>query len=154
MSTEGLVGIPLPLFDGGFWESAEALLSMDSILTEVTPAGSNSGSEDLNRSTMDERKRRRMISNRESARRSRMRKQKHLEDMRSLSNRLRFENRQMANRLDVVLQHNEMLRRENDRLRSESQELRRKLQDIRRFLLFRRLQHLASVNQQNPLLNA
>ncbi|XP_068655305.1 bZIP transcription factor 44-like [Aristolochia californica] len=151
MSTEGLVGIPLPVFDGGFWESAEALLSMDSIMMEVSPAGSNSGSDEFNRSADDDRKRRRKISNRESARRSRMRKQKHLDDLRSQANRLRLDNREMANRLNLALQHNEMLRQENDRLRSESQELRRKLQDIRRFLLFRRLQHLASVNQQNPL---
>ncbi|CAI8615178.1 unnamed protein product [Vicia faba] len=45
---------------------------------------------------IDERKRKRMISNRESARRSRMRKQKQLEDLSDEANMLQTENKRIA----------------------------------------------------------
>ncbi|KAJ8439728.1 LOW QUALITY PROTEIN: hypothetical protein Cgig2_009552 [Carnegiea gigantea] len=65
------------------------------------------GSDELNQigSTMDERKRRRMISNRESARRSRMRKQRHLENLRNQMNRLKTQNREWVNRLRFIAQY-------------------------------------------------
>ncbi|MCI30018.1 ocs element-binding factor 1-like, partial [Trifolium medium] len=43
----------------------------------------------------DERKRKRMLSNRESARRSRMKKQKQLEDLSDEANRLQIENKKL-----------------------------------------------------------
>lgn len=54
----------------------------------------SSGSDGVN-GAMDERKRKRMISNRESARRSRERKQKLMEDLQDEANRLRNENRRL-----------------------------------------------------------
>lgn len=95
-------------------------------------------------SVVDERKRRRMISNRESARRSRMRKQKHLENLRNQVNRLRIENRELNNRLRFVLYHFQRVRTDNDRLRNDQVLLRQKLSDIRQFLVYRQLQHLSS----------
>ncbi|KAI3794144.1 hypothetical protein L1987_36771 [Smallanthus sonchifolius] len=94
---------------------------------------SNSGSDGgcpvvVNR--IDERKRRRMISNRESARRSRMRKQKHLENLRNLVNRHKSGNRELMNRLRLALHHGQILGIENERLRSESVMLRQKLWDL------------------------
>ncbi|URE44086.1 ocs element-binding factor 1 [Musa troglodytarum] len=77
----------------------------------ASPGGTSSGSsmfhssgssEDL-QAAMDEKKRKRMISNRESARRSRLRKQKHLDDLMALANQLRKEN---SSRLESL---NEML---------------------------------------------
>ncbi|KAL5556759.1 hypothetical protein UlMin_038995 [Ulmus minor] len=91
-------------------------------------------------SVVDERKRRRMISNRESARRSRMRKQKHLENLRNQVNRLRVENRELSNRLRFVSYHFQKVRTENAHLQSEYTLLRQKLSDIRQILLFRQLQ--------------
>ncbi|KAJ4844199.1 hypothetical protein Tsubulata_000877 [Turnera subulata] len=110
------------------------------------PANSNSGSEEPNplASPIDERKQRRMISNRESARRSRMRKQKHLENLRNQVNRLRVENRDLSNRLRLVLYHCHAVRTDNDRLRSEHTILRKKLSDIRQILMIRQLQQFTS----------
>lgn len=105
---------------------------------------SNSGSDDGSPvvvNPVDERKRRRMISNRESARRSRMRKQKHLENLRNQVNRHKTGNRELMNRLRYISQHGQILRQENERLRLESIVLRRKLWDIHQVLLVRQLQN-------------
>ncbi|KAJ8769285.1 hypothetical protein K2173_002489 [Erythroxylum novogranatense] len=106
------------------------------------PANSNSCSDDPSRavSDIDERKRRRMISNRESARRSRMRKQRHLENLRNQVHRLKIENRELTNKLRYVLLHCHSVQTENDRLQSEHSVLRRKLLNIRQVLMFRQLQ--------------
>ncbi|KAE8671479.1 putative DUF26 domain-containing protein 2 precursor [Hibiscus syriacus] len=111
-----------------------------------TLSNSNSGLDESSQtiSIIDERKRRRMISNRESARRSRMRKQKHLENLRNQANRLRMENRQLTNRLRFLLYHCHRVRTENDRLRSEQSMLRQKLSDIQQILHFKQLQQFSS----------
>ncbi|KAD3640863.1 hypothetical protein R6Q59_003535 [Mikania micrantha] len=87
----------------------------------------------------EERKRRRMISNRESARRSRKRKQKHLENLRNQLNRLKTGNRDLMNRLRLVSLHGKLLREENRRLWLESKMFEQKLQDICRALYIRQL---------------
>ncbi|KAK8606920.1 hypothetical protein V6N13_052672 [Hibiscus sabdariffa] len=111
-----------------------------------TQTHSNSGLDESNQtvSIIDERKRRRMISNRESARRSRMRKQRHLENLRNQANRLRFENRQLTNRLGFVLYHCHRVRTDNDRLQSEHSMLRQQLSDIQQILLLKQLQQFPS----------
>ncbi|KAK1275737.1 Light-inducible protein CPRF2 [Acorus gramineus] len=100
----------------------------------------------------DERRLRRMISNRESARRSRMRKQKHLEDLRSQVNRIRSENREIANRVGLLSHHSQLLCLENKRLQSESATLRRRLAEIRYYLVMLELRTAAAVpiNEQIP----
>ncbi|KAK5783073.1 basic leucine zipper 4-like [Gossypium arboreum] len=108
---------------------------------------SNSGSDEPNQpdsSVIDERKRRRMISNRESARRSRMRKQKHLENLRNQVNRLKLENRELTNQLRLVLCHCHRVATDNNRLRSEHSILRRKLSDTHQILLLKQLQQFSS----------
>ncbi|WOG92993.1 hypothetical protein DCAR_0312272 [Daucus carota subsp. sativus] len=89
---------------------------------------------------IDERKRRRMVSNRESARRSRMRKQKHLDNLRNRVNRLKIENQDMLNGLRWVAHHSQLVRTENERLRSESHMLRQKMRDMHQLLLARHIQ--------------
>ncbi|KAJ4960258.1 hypothetical protein NE237_020168 [Protea cynaroides] len=78
-------------------------------------------------SIIDERKQRRMISNRESARRSRMRKQKHLDELWSQVMRLRNENRQLIDKLNHVSECHDQVLQENARLREETSDLRRML---------------------------
>ncbi|KAG0490762.1 hypothetical protein HPP92_007625 [Vanilla planifolia] len=90
----------------------------------------------------EERRLRRMISNRESARRSRMRKQRHLEEMRSQVNRLMSENRILSNRIMTVTKYCLLFRQDNDRFRLESAILRSRLEQIRRAVLLRQLHRL------------
>ncbi|KAK4366359.1 hypothetical protein RND71_014239 [Anisodus tanguticus] len=87
----------------------------------------NSVSDDL---AINERKRKRMISNCESARRSRMRKQKHLENLRNQGNRLKVENRDLTNRVHLVTGHCQLVQRNNDMLRTESILLQQRLENI------------------------
>ncbi|XP_075515630.1 uncharacterized protein LOC142550287 [Primulina tabacum] len=92
-------------------------------------------------SIIDERKRKRTQSNRESARRSRMRKQKHLENLGTQVNRQKRVNLELMNQLKLVVSQNEAVCRENEHLRLETVKLRQRLWDIRQVLLVRRLQH-------------
>ncbi|XAR51393.1 hypothetical protein NMG60_11006008 [Bertholletia excelsa] len=132
---------------------------------DIHNSGSGSGSDEPNREApvMDERKRRRMISNRESARRSRMRKQKHLENLRNQVNRLKIGNRELVNRLRLVTHLCQLVRGDNERLQSESAVLRHKLWDFHRVLYVRELQQqlgpsawacnvnpITLIDQQNP----
>ena len=191
MSSETKLVSPFPSFEGGFtpWDSQE----LYSIFQSQQPARSNSGSQEPNRKpvnsnsglddpnlksfnsnsgseganledpAVEERKRRRMISNRESARRSRMRKQKHLENLRNELNQLRIQNRDLTNRLRSFTFHSHLVNSDNEKLRSEAIFLRRKLSESRQILVFRQLQRqlssawpcntvIASVNEQTPSL--
>ncbi|KAK8956602.1 Light-inducible protein CPRF2 [Platanthera zijinensis] len=95
-------------------------------------------------SLRDDRRIRRMISNRESARRSRMRKQRHLEDLRSRVSRLRLENCSLADRIASVSGSCIFIRRENEKLRSEFSSLRQRISQIHRVLFLRQLERLSS----------
>ncbi|GJY55571.1 basic leucine zipper 4-like protein [Tanacetum coccineum] len=103
--------------------------------TNTSNSGSDEGSPVEVRNPVDDRKRRRMISNRESARRSRMRKQKHLENLRNQVTRHKTGNRELMNRLRFISQHAQVMQQENERLRSESVMLKQKLWDIQQVLL-------------------
>ncbi|KAK7351244.1 hypothetical protein VNO77_10543 [Canavalia gladiata] len=96
------------------------------------PASPGSGSQGSNRAvyTSEERKFRRMQSNRESARRSRYRKKKHLENLTSQLNRLRIENRELKNRLALTMHHHLLLSLHNDHLKSEAVALMTTLSDL------------------------
>ena len=82
-------------------------------------------------SIIDERKQRRMISNRESARRSRMRKQKHLDELWSQVVRLRNENHTLIDKLNQVSECHNLVLQENVRLKEEASDLRQMLTDLR-----------------------
>ncbi|XP_038994191.1 basic leucine zipper 43-like [Hibiscus syriacus] len=78
-----------------------------------------------------ERRQRRMISNRESARRSRMRKQKHLDELWSQVTRLRNENHSLIDKLNHVSEFHDRVVQENARLKEEASDLRQMLFDIK-----------------------
>lgn len=79
---------------------------------------------------IDERKQRRMISNRESARRSRMRKQRHLDELWSQVLRLRSENHNLLDKLNHVSDSHDKVVQENAKLKEEASDLRQMLTDI------------------------
>lgn len=81
-------------------------------------------------SLINERKQRRMISNRESARRSRMRKQKHLDELWSQVVWLRNENHQLIDKLNHVSESHDRVLEENAQLKEETSELRQMLSDM------------------------
>ena len=82
----------------------------------------------------EERKRRRMISNRESARRSRWRKKKHQEDLANEADRLRLENRELENRLSALANQCHLVQRESNRLLSESVYLQHRLAGLQEII--------------------
>ncbi|WOK99932.1 hypothetical protein Cni_G08644 [Canna indica] len=90
----------------------------------------SSGSEEDLRAALDQKKQRRMISNRESARRSRMRKQKHLDDLAAQANQLRKENAQILASLSLTTQHYFAVEAENSVLRTRMMELGSRLQSL------------------------
>lgn len=79
---------------------------------------------------IDDRKQRRMLSNRESARRSRLRKQQHLDELRDHVAQLRAQNNQMLTRFSLTLKHYAQLTEENRILRGEATDLSHKLQSL------------------------
>lgn len=96
----------------------------------------NSGSEEDLQQLMDQRKRKRMISNRESARRSRMRKQKHLDDLMAQVSTLRKENNQILTSMNVTTQHYLNVEAENSILRAQISELSHRLESLNEIIAF------------------
>ncbi|XP_047938851.1 bZIP transcription factor 44-like [Salvia hispanica] len=93
-------------------------------------AVANSASEEDLQQTMDLRKRKRMISNRESARRSRLRKQKHMEELMAQVAELRRQNHQILTSLRATTQHHAAVQSENAILRAQEAELGHRLQSL------------------------
>lgn len=96
----------------------------------------NSGSEEDLQALMDQRKRKRMLSNRESARRSRMRKQKHLDDLTAQVVQLRKENHQIMTSVNITTQHYLNIEAQNSILRAQVGELSHRLQSLDEIISF------------------
>ncbi|KAF9676045.1 hypothetical protein SADUNF_Sadunf09G0097700 [Salix dunnii] len=90
----------------------------------------NSGSEENLQALLDLRKRKRMISNRESARRSRMRKQKHLDELVAQVAQLKKENHQIITSISITTQHYLNVESENSILRAKVSELSHRLESL------------------------
>ncbi|WOL12560.1 hypothetical protein Cni_G21327 [Canna indica] len=94
----------------------------------------NSGSEEDLHALMDQKKRKRMISNRESAKRSRMRKQKQLADLMAEAEKLRKENNNAFTLLNITKQQYSAVAFENSVLRAQAMEFRNRLQSLSEIL--------------------
>ncbi|KAK6941096.1 Basic-leucine zipper domain [Dillenia turbinata] len=91
---------------------------------------SSASSGDTQYAGIDERKRRRMISNRESARRSRQRKQKHLDDLMAQVSQLQKENAQILQSINAASELYGGVESENNVLRARMMELTDRLQSL------------------------
>ncbi|KAL1196457.1 bZIP transcription factor 44 [Cardamine amara subsp. amara] len=89
-------------------------------------------------------RKKRKLSNRKSAQRSRIKKQKHLEDVRRELSQLKIQNRELINRLRYVLYHCQRATIESDGLRLEHDVLREMLLNIRQALVMRQIQQQSS----------
>ncbi|XP_015868637.3 bZIP transcription factor 53 [Ziziphus jujuba] len=89
----------------------------------------SSGS-DGSAASIDERKRKRMLSNRESARRSRMRKQKQLEDLTSEVSQLEIANNQLRQSINAKEQTFIHVESANNVLRAQAMELTDRLRSL------------------------
>ncbi|GKV53001.1 hypothetical protein SLEP1_g59551 [Rubroshorea leprosula] len=94
----------------------------------------NSGSEEDLRALMDQKKRKRMMPNRESARRSRMRKQKHMNDLMAQVAQLTEENHQIITSINITTQLFANIEAENSVLRARAGELTHRLQSLNEIL--------------------
>ncbi|GLT42636.1 hypothetical protein SLA2020_166260 [Shorea laevis] len=96
---------------------------------------SSSGSDtDPRYAVIDDRKRKRMLSNRESARRSRMKKQKQLEDLLNEVNTLKNENSQLVQSVSIVSQRYAEIEGANNILRAQAMELTERLESLNSML--------------------
>ncbi|KAL4376011.1 hypothetical protein GQ457_02G002200 [Hibiscus cannabinus] len=89
---------------------------------EMAKPVSSSDSDPLN-ANMDEKKRKRMLSNRESARRSRARKQKQIEDLGNEASALQKENSQLTEKIKVTTERLVEMESSNNVLRGRAMEL-------------------------------
>ncbi|CAA2996286.1 bZIP transcription factor 11-like [Olea europaea var. sylvestris] len=96
----------------------------------------NSGFEEDLQKLMDQKKRKRMISNRESARRSRLRKQKQLDDLMAKVAQFGNENNQIITRMNFTTQLYLNIEAENSILRAQTAELSHRLQSLNEILNF------------------
>ncbi|KAK4792800.1 hypothetical protein SAY86_023235 [Trapa natans] len=85
---------------------------------------------------MIQRKRKRMISNRESARRSRMRKQKHLDDLSGQLSHLTSENGRLTAAVEATAHLYLAVEAENSVLRAQAAELSHRLQSQNEIISF------------------
>ncbi|RWW32593.1 hypothetical protein BHE74_00017436 [Ensete ventricosum] len=112
------------------------MASSPSGISSGTSQLQNSSSEEDLQAAMDQKKLKRMISNRESARRSRMRKQKHLDELMAQLNQLRKENRQLSTAFNLTKQQHVAVAAENCVLRAQMMELGNRLQSLDEILTF------------------
>jgi len=79
---------------------------------------------------LDERKRKRMISNRESARRSRMKKQQRVDDLIKQASQLQNENKLISQKIDTVTQMFVGVANDNNVVRAQLSELTDRLHSL------------------------
>ncbi|KAA0063223.1 bZIP transcription factor 53-like [Cucumis melo var. makuwa] len=108
--------------------------SSGSLCEQIVVQNQSSGSEAELKQLMDQRKRKRMQSNRESARRSRMRKQQHLDGLMAQVSQLRDNKNQMISRINLTTQLFLNIEAENSVLRAQILELTHRLESLNQIL--------------------
>ncbi|KAK7340736.1 hypothetical protein VNO77_21447 [Canavalia gladiata] len=114
----------------GFQNTPQAFTDFSPQSSCISSNSTSDEADEQQQSLINERKHRRMISNRESARRSRMRKQKHLDELWSQVVWLRNENHQLIDKLNNMSESHDKAVQENVQLREEASELRQMLCDM------------------------
>ncbi|TYJ42521.1 hypothetical protein E1A91_A03G095300v1 [Gossypium mustelinum] len=112
---------------------------MTPVVNEILRSGGNSNSNSsgsTQHQLMDQRKRKRMESNRESARRSRMRKQKHLDDLVGQITELKKDNNQILTSINFTTHRYLNIEAENSVLRAQMTELSQRLDSLNDILLY------------------
>lgn len=99
-------------------------------MSSATAKSTSSGSESDAPVVMDQRKRKRMESNRQSARRSRMRKQQHLDELIGQVAQLQGDNARVATQIDAYAQQFAGLDSENAVLQAQVMELTERLHSL------------------------
>ncbi|XP_072998056.1 bZIP transcription factor 53-like [Typha latifolia] len=108
----------------------------------------SSPEEDSQLKLADTRKRKRMLSNRESAKRSRMKKQQHLDDLINLGAQLKTQNIQTEMKVNIITQQYHNLEKENNVMRAQVMELTDRLKSLNSIL--RCLQEVSGVPMDIP----
>ncbi|XP_051230491.1 basic leucine zipper 1-like [Lolium perenne] len=108
----------------GFGTNNEAVVQQPIPAQEPAAAASPASADD----DIGERRLRRKISNRESARRSRARKQSHLDDLRALAARLQGDRGELAERARAARGRVALVQHANAELRAEAAALSRRLE--------------------------
>jgi len=103
-------------------------------MSSVQPHVSSGSEGDPQYVMVDERKKRRMLSNRESARRSRMRKQQHLDDLLNQVSQLQKENGEMSQKIKDTMELYRKAELDNNILRVQIAELTGALQSLKSVL--------------------
>ncbi|KAE9602966.1 hypothetical protein Lal_00050214 [Lupinus albus] len=100
---------------------------------------SNSGCSERNQQqhhVMDQKKRKRMLSNRESARRSRMKKQKLMDDLVAQVNQLNRENNQISTSVEITTNLCMKIEAENGIISAQVAELSNRLQSLNEIIYY------------------
>nr|GMD27358.1 basic leucine zipper 43-like [Ipomoea batatas]GMD28607.1 basic leucine zipper 43-like [Ipomoea batatas]GMD29541.1 basic leucine zipper 43-like [Ipomoea batatas] len=115
------------------WANYQTTLPFPEFPAPLSCVSNNSTSDESDEHQLriiGERKQRRMISNRESARRSRMRKQRHLDELRSQVFHLRTENHNLLDKLNQVSDCHDKVLQENACLKEEASGLRQMVMEL------------------------
>ncbi|KAF5812322.1 putative transcription factor bZIP family [Helianthus annuus] len=123
------------IINSTYWRCTHLVQSFSVVFLYCGTTTSYGGDSDL-QEEMDQRKRRRMISNRESARRSRMRKQKHLNDLMTQLSQLRNEINRVMGSISMTTQRYMSVEAENSVLRAQVAELSYRLRSLNEIMAF------------------